>query len=140
MENKNENENQILNENSSNERKQNAKLFSKDYFKQKTSREYLVTGLKTKWKGYVVFFSVIAVLLILDLVTKSLFDLKTYDFLKGFVSIDGNHHNTGAGFSIFSNATTFLLVFSILCLIAHRASNHQASCDIESYAPPFVHC
>lgn len=119
MENQENNENKKIDEQIANEKQCNAKFFSKDYFKYKTSKQYMHSGIKNKWKCYVIFIIIVAFILFVDLLTKSLFDLKRYDFLKGFVSIDGYHHNTGAGFSIFENATLFLLLFSIVCLIAY---------------------
>ena len=50
---------------------------------------------------------------------KNIFDYKTYRFIDGFISIDGFAHNTGAAFSIFSNSTLFLIILSILCLVAY---------------------
>ena len=36
--------------------------------------------------------------------------------LKGFISIEGGHKNTGAAWSIFSNATVWLIIVSIVFL------------------------
>ena len=95
------------------------KIFSKNYFQHKFSKTYLKSGISNMWRKYTMFLTIITFVLIVDLVLKSVFDLKTYDFIKGFISIDGFAHNTGAAFSLFSNATIFLLVLSIVCLIAY---------------------
>ena len=110
-----ENENkEIINE-------QKMKVFSKEYFKYKFSVPYLKSGMGNIWKKYILFFCILVSILVIDLVTKSVFDGKIYSFLDGFVSIDGNHHNTGAGFSLFSNATGLLLAISIICVIVYFA-------------------
>ena len=105
--------------NENNYNKNGEKIFSKNYFQYRFSKTYLKSGISNMWRKYILFFAIIIFVLIIDLVTKSLFDLKTYDFIKGFISIDGFAHNTGAAFSLFSNATVFLLVLSIICLIAY---------------------
>lgn len=105
--------------NENNYNKNGEKIFSKNYFQYRFSKTYLKSGISNMWRKYILFFAIIIFVLIIDLVTKSIFDLKTYDFIKGFISIDGFAHNTGAAFSLFSNATVFLLVLSIICLIAY---------------------
>ena len=105
--------------NENNYNKNGEKIFSKNYFQYRFSKIYLKSGISNMWRKYILFFAIIIFVLIIDLVTKSIFDLKTYDFIKGFISIDGFAHNTGAAFSLFSNATVFLLVLSIICLIAY---------------------
>ena len=105
--------------NENNYNKNDEKIFSKNYFQYRFSKTYLKSGISNMWRKYILFFAIIIFVLIIDLVTKSIFDLKTYDFIKGFISIDGFAHNTGAAFSLFSNATVFLLVLSIICLIAY---------------------
>ena len=87
------------------------------FFKERTTKKYLSQGIKSKWINYVVFFSIIAVVLVLDLVLKSIFDGKVAKFIDGFINIDGRAHNTGAAFSMFSNATVALLVFSIIFIV-----------------------
>ena len=87
------------------------------FFAKCRSKEYYRNGLKLKWTQYVVFFAIIAIVLALDLVLKSVFDGKVSTFIAGLVSIDGNAHNTGAAFSMFSNATTALLIFSIIFVV-----------------------
>ena len=105
--------------NENNYNKNGEKIFSKNYFQYRFSKTYLKSGISNMWRKYILFFAIIIFVLIIDLVTKSIFDLKIYDFIKGFISIDGFAHNTGAAFSLFSNATVFLLVLSIICLIAY---------------------
>ena len=105
--------------NENNYNKNGEKIFSKNYFQYRFSKTYLKSGISNMWRKYILFFAIIIFVLIIDLVTKSIFDLKTYDFIKGFISIDGFAHNTGAAFSLFSNATVFLLVLSIICLISY---------------------
>ena len=105
--------------NENNYNKNDEKIFSKNYFQYRFSKTYLKSGIRNMWRKYILFFAIIIFVLIIDLVTKSIFDLKIYDFIKGFISIDGFAHNTGAAFSLFSNATVFLLVLSIICLIAY---------------------
>lgn len=55
-------------------------------------------------------------LLVLDLVTKAVFEGKFITLIKGVFSISSTH-NTGAGFSIFSNQTVFLLVITGIFLV-----------------------
>lgn len=90
----------------------------KCFLKEKFNKTYLAQGIQNKWKCFTLFFVVIAVVLVLDLVLKSVFDGETAKFIEGFISIDGYAHNTGAAFSMFSNATTILLVLSILFVLA----------------------
>ena len=92
------------------------RLFSKEYFKYKFSKAYIKSGFANKWQKYLTFILIIAVVLALDLTLKSVFDQTKHDFIKGFISINGFAHNTGAGFSLFSSATTALAVLSIICL------------------------
>ena len=95
------------------------KVFSKEYFKYRFSMKYCRIGFKNNWTKYLTFLSIIVAVLVLDLVLKNIFDYKTYRFIDGFISIDGFAHNTGAAFSIFSNSTLFLIILSILCLVAY---------------------
>lgn len=117
----NQDKNWVSNETqeSNNLQDKQAKIFSKEYFKYRFSKEYVQTGFSRMWQKYFMFFVIIAVVLIMDLVLKSIFDQTTHEIIKGFISINGFAHNTGAGFSIFSGATTALLVFSIICVVAY---------------------
>lgn len=116
-----ENNNQENNELKSSNEKSNSEISFKQkcasFFKERTSKEYMRQGIKSKWGQYITFFAIIAVVLTLDLVLKSVFDGKVAKFIGGFISIDGRAHNTGAAFSMFSNATVALLVFSIIFVV-----------------------
>ena len=117
MENNNQ-ENNDANLSSENQNKETTlKQKCATFFKERTSKEYVRQGIKSKWMRYITFFAIIAVVLVLDLVLKSVFDGKVAKFISGFISIDGRAHNTGAAFSMFSNATVALLVFSIIFVV-----------------------
>ncbi len=117
MENNNQ-ENNDANLSSENQNKETTlKQKCATFFKERTSKEYVRQGIKSKWMQYITFFAIIAVVLVLDLVLKSVFDGKVAKFISGFISIDGRAHNTGAAFSMFSNATVALLVFSIIFVV-----------------------
>ncbi len=94
-------------------------IFSKQYFRYRFSKQYIQSNIKNVYKKYITFFAIVAVVLALDLILKSVFDQKEYDFIEGFIGINGFAHNTGAAFSLFSNATVFLLVLSIVCLLLY---------------------
>lgn len=68
-------------------------------------------------KKYILFIAIILIAVLFDQITKICFDGKIIPVLKGIVSIDGNAHNTGAAFSMFSNSTLFLTIFSVIMLI-----------------------
>ncbi len=114
-----DNENESSYEHNEKLKTHNYKLFSKEYFNYKFSKQYLQNNIKNVWVKYLVFFVIVAIVLILDLVLKSVFDLKRFNLIDGFISIDGYAHNTGAAFSMFSNATVFLLILSIICLLLY---------------------
>ena len=71
--------------------------------------------MKKFLKPIISIFSFV-LLLVLDLVTKAVFEAKNITLIKGVFSIFSTH-NTGAGFSIFSNQTTFLLIVTSVFLV-----------------------
>ena len=71
--------------------------------------------MKKFLKPIISIFSFV-LLLVLDLVTKTIFEAKNITLIKGVFSIFSTH-NTGAGFSIFSNQTTFLLIITSVFLV-----------------------
>ena len=106
------------NESQKNETMKNS-FFNKENIKYRFTKNYISKNFHNIWKKYLMFISIIAIVLVIDLVTKSIFDMKQYEIINGFISIDGFAHNTGAAFSIFSNATVFLLILSIICIILY---------------------
>lgn len=74
--------------------------------------------IKVNVKFVVTFCVVVALVVLFDQLSKYLIGENSYDFLKGFVSIEGGHINTGAAWSIFSNGTVWLIVISIIFLAA----------------------
>ena len=70
-----------------------------------------------KYKFWIIAFAVFAVGLILDLVLKAVFFEQEFDLINGFISIYYTF-NTGAAWSIFANQTIFLIVVSVIILIA----------------------
>ncbi len=91
------------------------------FLKARCNKGYAMQGVKDKWRHFALFFGIIAIVLVLDLVLKSVFDGTTHKFIDGFISIDGFAHNTGAAFSMFSNATVALLIFSIIFVLGFIA-------------------
>ena len=70
----------------------------------------------------VICTAVFVATLILDLITKNIFDNKFITLWKGVFSIS-SAHNTGAGFSLFSDKVVFLLVITTVFLIAFTLFN-----------------
>jgi signal peptidase II len=63
------------------------------------------------------WYLVIVGILILDLVTKAVFDGQRFDVIPGFFSVQGIVHNTGASYGIFSDSTFAQVVFILLGLV-----------------------
>ncbi len=80
--------------------------------------------IKVNVKFVVTFCVVVALVVLFDQLSKYLIGENSYDFLKGFISIEGGHKNTGAAWSMFSNATVWLIVISIIFLAALFVLNH----------------
>ena len=70
-----------------------------------------------KYKMPIISGLLFVFLLTADLVTKAFFDGKYITLIKGVFSFS-SAHNTGAGFSIFSNQLVFLLIFTSVFLVA----------------------
>ena len=62
------------------------------------------------------YFAIVGIL-ILDLVTKAVFDGKILDFIPGFISVEGNVHNTGASYGMFSDSAFAQVVFILMGVI-----------------------
>jgi len=63
------------------------------------------------------WYFVIIGIIILDLVTKAIFDGKVLGFIPGFISIAGTVHNTGASYGMFSGQSFAQVMFIILALL-----------------------
>ena len=64
-------------------------------------------------------FAIVAVALVADLVSKHLFhDISYTRIIPYIIAFQTNGGNTGAAFGIFSKSTTFLIVISILIVVA----------------------
>ena len=55
-----------------------------------------------------------AIIIALDMLTKSAFDGKVLEFIPGFISIFGLAHNTGGAFSLFEGAIWLFLIFAVI--------------------------
>lgn len=70
-----------------------------------------------KTKSKIILYSLVMLLLVaLDMLTKFLLDNKVITLINGVLSFSSSH-NTGAGFSIFSNQTIFLILITVIFLI-----------------------
>ena len=78
--------------------------------------------MKKYIKPVIIAVLIFALTLATDLVTKVLFDNKNITLLKGVFNIVSSH-NTGAGFSLFSNQVPFLIIVTVLFLIAFTVFN-----------------
>lgn len=61
-----------------------------------------------------IFLILLSAIISIDLIAKGYFDYKVLNFIDGFISIDGNAHNYGAGFSILQNAIVFFVILACL--------------------------
>ena len=75
-----------------------------------------------KYLKPVICFAIFVATLVADFVTKSIFDNKDITLIKGVFNIS-SAHNTGAGFSMFTDKVTFLLIVTIIFLIAFTLFN-----------------
>ncbi len=73
-----------------------------------------------KFKMPIICALIFVFALVADLVTKAIFEGKYFTLIKGVFSIS-SAHNTGAGFSIFSNQVVFLLVITSVFLVGFTA-------------------
>lgn len=80
--------------------------------------------IKVNVKFVVTFCVVVALVVLFDQLSKYLIGDNSYDFLKGFISIEGGHKNTGAAWSLFSNGTIWLIVISFVFLALLFVVNH----------------
>ena len=78
-------------------------------------------NMKYKYK-YFLYCSLAVVFILLDMLTKKLFDNKYIAVIDGIVSITSSH-NTGAGFSIFSNQTVLLIAITASFLVIFALFN-----------------
>ncbi|MBO5954491.1 MAG: signal peptidase II [Clostridia bacterium] len=76
-------------------------------------------------KNWIKIISTIILVLVADLVTKHfLFDVEYFNLIPNVLSIASNGGNTGAAWGIFSGETVWLIVVSILMIIALFVYNH----------------
>lgn len=72
-----------------------------------------VYRILNKIKYELVITLIFCVVILLDTITKVLFDNKNYNFIDGFISIS-SAHNTGGAYSIFSSHTLALIIVTIV--------------------------
>lgn len=72
--------------------------------------------MKIDVKSLIIKLSVIVAVLVVDLVTKAIFDYKDITIIEGVLSFEWQH-NTGAAWSILSNHTWLLTLISSLFII-----------------------
>ena len=75
-----------------------------------------------KYLKLVLCFFIFVASLVADLITKNIFDNKHITLIKGVFNIS-SAHNTGAGFSMFSDKVVFLLIVTVIFLIAFTLFN-----------------
>ncbi len=78
-----------------------------------------------KYKHWIIIFSVIALVLVADLVTKHfLFDVDYYNVIPNVISVATNGGNTGAAWGILSGKTILLVMVSVGMILALFVFNH----------------
>ena len=74
--------------------------------------------MRTKIK-YILMIGIIAVALAIDLISKKMFcDVSYTKIIPYIIAFQTNGGNTGAAFGIFSKSTTFLILFSVIIVLA----------------------
>ena len=77
--------------------------------------------MRTRYK-ITLYSNFVAILFTLDMLTKFFLDNKEITLINGVLSFSSSH-NTGAGFSIFSNKTLFLIIITSVFLIIFTLFN-----------------
>lgn len=75
-----------------------------------------------KFKMPIIAIVMFALFLATDLILKAIFDFKNITLIKGVFSIS-YAHNTGAGFSILSNQTVFLICITLIFMVLFTVFN-----------------
>lgn len=76
-------------------------------------------------KNWIKIFSVIAIVLVIDLVTKHfLFNVEYFNLIPGVISIASNDGNDGAAFGILGGKTITLIIITLLMICALFIYNH----------------
>ena len=76
-------------------------------------------------KNWIVIFSTIVLVLVADLVTKHfLFTVEYFNLIPNVLSVATNGGNTGAAWGIFSGETFWLILVSVLMIMALFVYNH----------------
>ena len=76
-------------------------------------------------KNWIKIITTIVLVLVADLVTKHfLFDIEYFNLIPKVISIEGNVQNTGAAWGMFSGETIWLIVVSVLMIIALFVFNY----------------
>jgi len=76
-------------------------------------------------KKWIIIISTIALVLVADLVTKHfLFKVEYYNLIPNVISIASNGGNTGAAWGIFSGQTIWLILVSVIMIVALFVYNH----------------
>lgn len=81
-------------------------------------------NIKFNKKFCITFICVVVCVILFDQLSKYLIGDNFYNFIPNFISIEGGHYNTGAAWSIFSGKTYWLIIISILFIIALFVFNH----------------
>ena len=76
-------------------------------------------------KNWIKIITTIILVLVADLVTKHfLFDVEYFNLIPNVISVASNGGNTGAAWGIFSGQTIWLIVVSVLMIVALFVYNH----------------
>jgi len=78
-----------------------------------------------KFKNWIIIISIIVLVLVVDLITKHfLFSVSYLNLIPHVLSISTNGGNDGAAWGIFGGQKVFLIVLSILMIVALFVFNH----------------
>ena len=76
-------------------------------------------------KNWIKIITSIVLVLVADLVTKHfLFDVEYFNLIPNVISVAGNVENTGAAWGMFSGETIWLIIVSVLMIVALFVFNH----------------